>query len=256
MFSMLQRDTSTRIAQAPKILALDNQEATIFIGESVRYARTTAATNQNGGLTFGVEEDPNSPVNVGFQLLVIPNIILAEDKVMMTVIPQRRALSGTTSPVIGFDRIEVSGQTIDLPRVQSTTLKTAMILRSGETAVIGGLLEDSERCSVDKIPLLGDLPLIGMAFQGKSKTKTKEHLLITITPRILHGSDAANCLISQELSGRTEAVAAEWKDLQGESVQNYPLAPCEPRFTPCRPSTGAPQPPPPPAAPLRVAPAR
>ena len=114
LLQFLQNDTSTRIVQAPKILALDNQEATIFIGESVRYARTTAATNQNGGLTFGVEEDPNSPVNVGFQLLVIPNVIRGEQKIMMTVIPQRRALNGTTSPIIGFDRIEVCGP-VDRP---------------------------------------------------------------------------------------------------------------------------------------------
>ena len=61
---------------APKILALDNQAATIFVGESIRYARSTAASNQNGGLTFSVEEDQNSPVNVGFQLLAMVQLAL------------------------------------------------------------------------------------------------------------------------------------------------------------------------------------
>jgi type II secretory pathway component GspD/PulD (secretin) len=266
MFQMLQRDTSTRIVQAPKILALDNQEATIFIGESVRYARTTAATNQNGGLTFGVEEDPNSPVNVGFQLLVIPNVIRGEDKIMMTVIPQRRALNGTTSPIIGFDRIEVSGQSIDLPRVQSNTLKTAMILRNGETAVIGGLLEDRDRESVDKVPILGDIPLLGLMFQGKSRTKVKEHLIITITPRILRGSDAANCTITDELSGRAERVSAEWSDLTGDCATGGVSAPASTSTlgTPSATRAGMPAPvvlpatptDAPPAAPLRIAPAR
>ncbi len=262
MFQALQRDTTTRIVQAPKLLALDNQEATIFIGESVRYARSTAATNQNGGLAFAIEEDPNSPVNVGFQLLVIPNVIRGEGKIMMTVIPQRRALNGTTSPIIGFDRYEVSGQTIDLPRVQSSTLKTAMILGDGETAVIGGLLEDQDRESVDNLPLLGDLPLIGMLFQGRSTTRAKSHLLITITPRILKGSDAANCTISQELVGRSASVATEWSDLYGESVSNFPCAPCAPRWRPCPPrapvgvDSGRPGTMPPPAGAMRVAPAR
>lgn len=256
LFRALQRDTSTQIVQAPKILALDNQEATIFIGESVRYARSEAATNQNGGLQFSIEEDQNSPVNVGFQLLVIPNVILGENKIMMTVIPQRRALNGTSSPVIGFDRFEVSGQTIDLPRVQTAALKTAMILADGQTAVIGGLLEDNVRKGVDKVPLLGDIPILGLAFVGKSNTVEKSHLMITITPRILRGTDAANCTISSELGGRTQTVDAEWADIAGESVQNFPLAPCEPRYSAptCGPSGTVPPPPPPPGLP--VAPSR
>lgn len=221
LYSFVQRDTSSRIVQAPKLLALDNQEATIFIGESVRYARSTATTDQNGGLVFGIEEDPNSPVNVGFQLLVIPHVIPGEQKVMMTVIPQRRTLTGNTSTLPGFDRFTVGNQSIDLPRVQSNTLLTHMILRSGETAVIGGLLEDRDVEAQDKIPFLGDLPLAGLLFQGKEHSKVKEHLLITITPRILSGSDAANPCISDCLLGRTSTVATEYRDQYGQAVR-YP----------------------------------
>jgi type II secretory pathway component GspD/PulD (secretin) len=274
LFTMLQRDTSTNIVQAPKLLALDNQEATIFIGESIRYARTTAATNQNGGLTFAVEEDPNSPVNVGFQLLVIPHVIPGEDKIMLLVIPQRRELSGTTSPIPGFDRISIAGQEIDLPRVQSSTLKTAMILRNGQTAVIGGMLEDVDRKSVDKIPLLGDIPLLGLMFQGKSTIKAREHLIITITPRILDDTDAANCLISDELSGQAARAQTEWTDMHARSAGAFPGDPCPP-LTPCSPCGGFPPPnpeapcapppvraaapppaPPPPAGPVIIAPGR
>lgn len=238
LWSFLQRDTSSRVVQAPKLLALDNTEATIFIGDSVRYARTTAATNQNGGLEFSVEEDPNSPVNVGFQLLVIPHVIPGEQKIRMTVIPQRRALNGT-GPLPGFDRITVSGQSIDLPRVQSSTLVTHMILRDNQTAVIGGLLEDREVERVDKVPFLGDLPILGVLLQGKEHTKVKDHLLITITPRIVTGSDATNCSISDELSGRSQRVATEYRDLEGRAAK----------------AAGS-LPPPPPPAPLPVAPSR
>ncbi len=240
MWNFLQRDTSSRVVQAPKLLALDNTEATIFIGDSVRYARTTAATNQNGGLEFSVEEDPNSPVNVGFQLLVIPHVIPGEQKIRMTVIPQRRALNGT-GPLPGFDRITVAGQSIDLPRVQSSTLVTHMILRDNQTAVIGGLLEDRDVERVDKVPFLGDLPILGLLLQGKEHTKVKDHLLITITPRIVTGTDATNCSISDELSGRAQRVATEYRDLEGRAAK--------------APSCVAPPPPPPPA-PIPVAPSR
>src|SRR5207244_7867482 len=94
LFNFLKQDKCSKLIQAPKILALDNQAATIFVGESVRYARSNAASNQNGGLTFSAEEAQNSPVNVRFQLLVIPHVIPGENKIMLLVIPQRRAPNG------------------------------------------------------------------------------------------------------------------------------------------------------------------
>lgn len=240
LFQFLSKDKCTKVVQAPKILALDNQAATIFVGESIRYARSTAASNQNGGLTFSVEEDENSPVNVGFQLLVIPHVIPGEGKIMLLVIPQQRALSGTTSPIPGFDRFTVSGQTIDLPRVSSSTLVTSMILRDGETAVIGGLMEDRDQRGEDKIPILGDIPILNLLFRGTSKSIVRQNLLITITPRILRGSDAANSTVAAELSGRTERLASEWSTI-GE--------PCAP--APSAPAAGATAPAPVPVAPTR-----
>ena len=241
LFSFLQQDTSSRIVQAPKLLALDNQAATIFIGETIRYARTEAATNQNGGLQFAIAEDPNSPVTVGFQLLVIPHVVPGEKKIRMTVIPDRRALTGT-GPLPGFDRVTVSGQSIDLPRVQSSSLVTHMILRHNQTAVIGGLLEDREVERVDKVPFLGDLPIGGLLFQGRGTEVVKEHLLITITPRILTGTDAVNCTITDELCEcRDRKAAAEYKDLVGRKNSAAASGDCFPPPPPppssnCRPS--------------------
>jgi len=231
LFKMLKQDGCSKVVQAPKILALDNQEATIFVGESIRYARSNAASNQNGGLTFSVEEDDNSPVNVGFQLLVIPHVIPGENKVMLLVIPQQRALNGTTSSIPGFDRFTVSGQTIDLPRIQSSTLVSHMLLRDKETAVIGGLLEDRDTSSQDKLPILGDLPLLGALFKGQSRSKIRSNLIITITPRILRGSDAANLTIDDELSGRTERNQAEFERL-GTPGAPRPPAVLAPSATP------------------------
>lgn len=224
LFKMLKQDGCSKIVQAPKILALDNQEATIFVGESIRYARSSAASNQNGGLTFSVEEDENSPVNVGFQLLVIPHVIPGENKIMLLVIPQQRALNGTTSPIPGFDRFTVSGQTIDLPRVQSSTLVSHMLLRDKETAVIGGLLEDRDTNARDKLPILGDLPVLGALFQGQSRSKVRSNLIITITPRILRGSDAANPVIDDELARRSERNQAEFDRLGTQGAPQPPAA--------------------------------
>ena len=252
LFKFLKQNGCSKIVQAPKILALDNQEATIFVGQSIRYARSTAASNQNGGLTFSVEEDENSPVNVGFQLLVIPHVIPGENKIMLLVIPQQRSLNGTTSPIPGFDRFTVSGQTIDLPRVASSTMVTQMILRDKETAVIGGLLEDRNASSQDKLPVLGNLPILGMLFRGQSKAKTQQNLIITITPQILRGSDAANTTMGDELSGRSDRLKGQWDQL-GTAAPKAPCAPpamSMPGSAPAMPAVVAPP------APVPVAPAK
>jgi len=221
LYKFLKQDGCSKLVQAPKILALDNQEATIFVGESVRYAQSNAASNQNGGLTFSVSEDQNSPVNVGFQLLVIPHVIPGENKIMMLVIPQQRALSGTTSSIPGFDRFIVSGQSIDLPRVSSATLVTHMILRDNETAVIGGLLEDRDTNRQDKLPILGELPIFGALFRGQQNSKQQQNLLITITPKLRRGTDAANTIMGDELAGRSDQLQQEW---HGIGAQGAPCA--------------------------------
>ncbi len=228
LFQAIQHSGCSKLVQAPKILALDNQEATIFVGESIRYARSTAASNQNGGLEFSIEEADNSPVNVGFQLLVIPHVIPGENKIMLLVIPQQRALSGTTSDIPGFERFTVGDQSIDLPRVASSTLVTQMLLRDKETAVIGGLLEDRKIDGTDKIPVLGDLPVLGMLFRGKEKQTAQQNLIITITPRILRGSDAANTTIGDELSGRADRLADQYRQLGAQGAPAPTPAPCAP----------------------------
>src|SRR5262249_35159254 len=143
--NLLKNDVSTRIVQAPKLIALDNQEATIFVGETIRFAQTTASSNQSGGLTFSIDEAKNSPVQVGFQLLMIPHVIPDRDQVMMTIIPQQRSLVGPDDGFRTF-KTNVGGsqgeQQIQLPQEQSSTVVTNMKLDNGQTALIGGLLTD------------------------------------------------------------------------------------------------------------------
>ncbi|MHC4076955.1 MAG: secretin N-terminal domain-containing protein, partial [Planctomycetota bacterium] len=135
---LLKQEVKSEITQAPKLIALDHQEATIFVGETVRYAQARSEQGQAGGLQLVVEEAPNSPVQTGFQLLVIPHIVPGTDKIIMDLIPQSDSLSGTGQTALapeGFDVFTVgsgTGQgTIALPRVSSATLATQVLLQSG-----------------------------------------------------------------------------------------------------------------------------
>lgn len=195
---LLARDSRSEIQQAPQITTLDNSTATIFVGEAVRYAQARVEQGQAGGLLLALEEGDESPVNIGFQLLATPHIVPGTDKVIMEVIPQRTSLSGTGTSAIapaGFDVFEVGGGTnagagqIALPRVASSTLSTTVLLKSGQTAVLGGLKSKTESESVTKLPLLGDIPLLGYLFKNRTKQETMSTLLVFITPNIIRSAD-------------------------------------------------------------------
>lgn len=195
---LLARDSRSEILQAPQITTLDNATATIFVGEAVRYAQARVEQGQAGGLLLALEEGDESPVNIGFQLLATPHIVPGSDKVILEVIPQRTSLSGTgtsaTAPA-GFDVFEVGGGSsagagsIALPRVASSTLSTTVLLRSGQTAVLGGLKSKTESETTTKLPLLGDIPLLGYLFKNTTQQETMSTLLVFITPQIIRSPE-------------------------------------------------------------------
>ena len=193
---LLKQDSTSEIVQAPKLIALDHQTATIFVGEAVRYAQSRVEQGQAGGLLLALEEGDDSPVNVGFQLLVIPHVVPGTDKVIMEVIPQRTALTGTGSTVLapaGFDVFTVGAAgaagSIALPRVSSNTIATKVLLRSNQTAVLGGLVERTQIEVVTKIPLLGDIPILGYLFKQVSQQDTRTTLIVFITPSIIRSPE-------------------------------------------------------------------
>lgn len=195
---LLKKDARSEILQAPQIVALDHQTATIFVGEAVRYAQARVEQGQAGGLLLALEEGDESPVNVGFQLLATPHIVPGTEKVIMQVVPQRTALTGTgstsTAPA-GFDVFtvgsgtEAGGGSIALPRVASSTLATTVLLQSGHTAVLGGLKTKSETETITRLPLLGDIPLLGHLFKNTQRQNSVSTLLVFITPQIIRSTE-------------------------------------------------------------------
>lgn len=211
---LFQQDTDSKVVQRPSISVLSDAEATLFVGEEVRWAETKAEQGQAGGLTFTIEEAEDSPIQVGFQLLVIPHVVPGTNKIVMTIIPKQNTLSGTSTTLQGFDEFVLIGdgtgatdQRIFLPRVATSTVVTRMLVESGNTAVVGGLIEDRELQILDKIPLAGDIPIIGHLFRHTDKSVRKNHLIIFITPRLVRPS--ADSLSA--LSVKTDAAVSREK---------------------------------------------
>ena len=224
--NLLQQDEGTRIVQAPKLLALDNQEATIFVGRTIRFAETQAQSNQSGGLSYSIKEAENSPVQTGFQLYMVPHIIPGSNKIMMTVIPEAEQLVGrSTDPDLAGFQVFKSGEgtenevQIALPQVASSTLVTTLMLESGQTAVIGGLITESEAETVRKLPLLGDIPLLGFFFKSVSKSRVNESLLIFITPRIIRDSNTFTRFLEEEDMRRQSLIEDEYEAIMGGSAE-------------------------------------
>lgn len=228
--NMLKKDDRSRIVQAPKLMALDNQEATIFVGRTIRYAETQAEAAQSGGLTFSIKEAQGSPVQTGFQLYMIPHVVPGTDKIMMTLIPEAEQLVGRSSdPNLQGFQIFTSGAgtpnevSIALPQVASSTMVSTLMLQSGHTAVIGGMVTESETERINKFPVLGDIPVLDFFFKNKSRAKQNETLLIFITPRILRDRDDLERIVKAEDLLRQKQIEAENERIFGTSEQLVPV---------------------------------
>ena len=223
---MLQRDTKSEVIQAPKIVTLDGNEATIFVGETVRYAEAKSEQGQAGGLQLTVAEAQGSPVEIGFQLLVRPNVIPGTRKIRMEVIPKETSLSGTGASALapaGFDVFTVGSAggegSIALPRTRSSTLFTQMIFESGQTMVIGGLTTDAETKILSRVPYISRIPVLGELFKYRNESRDRRSLLIFITPSLVHNSEDAEFLLQQELQRRKNRLADEVEALLDEDPE-------------------------------------
>jgi len=165
----LDKNGLVNILSTPNILTSDNKEAEINVGENVPFQG--AATQSTFGTTQSVERK-----DIGINLKIKPQISEG-DYVRMDINQEISAVKAS------------KGQAIDLVTTKRSA-KTSVVVKDKETVVIGGLIQDSEQETVSKVPLLGDIPLLGWFFKSKNKTRSKTNLVILLTPHIV--KDAAD----------------------------------------------------------------
>ncbi len=206
---MLQRDSKTDVIQAPKLVAIDGAEATIFVGETVRYAEAKSEQGQAGGLQLSLQEATGSPVDTGFQLMIVPHVIPGTNSLMMDVVQKETSLSGTGSSALapaGFDVFTIGAAglegSIALPRTRSSTIVTSMLLESGQSAVIGGLTTDSEVETEARVPFVSRIPVLGELFKHRTRESQVAHLIVFITPTVVHSPADTEMLLQRELGRR------------------------------------------------------
>jgi type IV pilus assembly protein PilQ len=113
-------------------------------------------------------------------------------KVTPQVTPDDRVILDLTVTKDSVGQLVPSATGGFVPSIDTRNIQTQVLVKDGQTVVLGGIMETERRDTVKKVPLLGDVPVLGNLFKSKSKTNNRKELLIFITPRILREGAIAN----------------------------------------------------------------
>jgi general secretion pathway protein D len=172
----LDKNGLLNILSTPNILTTDNKEAEINVGENVPFQGSSSVST-------GIQTTSIERKDIGINLKIKPQISEG-DYIRMDINQEISAVKDS------------KGQAIDLVTTKRSA-KTSIIVKDKETVVIGGLIQDSENETVNKVPLLGDIPGLGWLFKTKTKTRQKTNLMIMLTPHIV--KDAADLAATSQL---------------------------------------------------------
>ena len=180
LIKMLKQDGNSKSLASPHMLTSNNEKATFKSGDTLFY--TTSVTNATGIISEKVEK-----LNVDLKLDIKPNISHS-NYVTMDI-----ELDANTGKVSG-----------NKPSVSTRRSKQIVTVKSGQTIVISGLTKTEESEKYRKIPLLGDLPLIGWLFRNTTLTKTRSTLMVFIRPFVVHGSQDLAAIYEKKVDERDE----------------------------------------------------
>ena len=175
LIQALKTDGSTKILSTPSVVTLDNEEATLTVGEEVPF-QTGSFTSGNNGST-----NPFTTINreeVGVKLKVKPQISKGDSVRLEIEQESSKVKSGEPG----------------LQTTSKSTMQTNVLIQDGELLVLGGLIEDQTNGSATKVPLLGDIPLLGRLFRSTDNSTAQSVLMMFIRPTIIRSAEDARNL--------------------------------------------------------------
>jgi type IV pilus assembly protein PilQ len=168
--SALEADSRGKVVSSPRVVTADNQKASIEQGTEIPYVTPGSA---------------NSPATVQFKKAVlrldVTPQITPDNRIIMTVEIRKDSVGQLVNLGNGFT----------VPAIDTKNVTTQIAVNNGDTAVIGGIYEETVNNDVTKVPLLGDLPFVGYLFKTTNKALEKTELLIFLTPRVVKESVTA-----------------------------------------------------------------
>jgi len=211
VLNVLKGDGTTNILSTPTIVTMDNEEAEIVIGQTVPFV-TGAFTAPGGSSTPSNPFQTIEREDVGITLKVKPQINEG-DAVKLEIEQSVDSLSS------------VAVSAVDLI-TNTRSIKTNVIVDDGQMIVLGGLIDDQVQESVQKVPLLGDVPLLGWLFRNKSTSKIKQNLMVFLHPTIIRDAAMSSRLTHSKYSyQRAKQLAVSEKGLLMMSSDESPVMP-------------------------------
>ena len=167
-----QGNNNLNILSSPNLLTQNNKEAEIIVAENIPFITSQSRDSTNLANVINTVERKD----VGITLRITPHIHESEF-VSMDIYQEASALK--------TDALSLSQTTSVGPTWTKRSAKTTVLVKSGDTVILGGIIQESQTKNVSKIPILGDIPLLGWLFRFSSEEKTKTNLVIMLTPTII-----------------------------------------------------------------------
>lgn len=204
LFSLSEFKDAINVLSTPQLLTSDNKEAEIVVGENVPFISKRETDPTRTVSVFSTIERKD----VGITLKITPQITEG-DYVKLDIYQEISALKQNQT-----ENILVSVG----PTTTKRSTRTSVLVRDEQTVVIGGLMQDRDEEIITKVPLLGDIPLLGWVFKSKSHAKTKTNLLVFLTPHVVKESQRLAMITSEK---RKEFGEAENGAVEGELLVRF-----------------------------------
>jgi general secretion pathway protein D len=177
--------TDVKIVSSPNIMALNNQRATLQVGDQV-----PIVTQQSTGV-----QTINAPV--------VNSVVLKDTGIILSVLPRvnaaGRVILDIDQEVSSVVKTTTSG--IDSPTIQQRKLSTKVIVNDGESIALGGLIQERNSLDRGQVPILGDIPVLGNLFKNKTDTISRTELIIFIRPRVVRDINEAR-MVTEEFRNK------------------------------------------------------
>ncbi len=191
----LQTLGKSQILSNPKIVAVNNQEAKIHIGERQAYVTTTTTTGQT---TSTISEEVQF-VDVGIQLSVTPNIN-DDGYITMKIKPEISSVSS----------VLITPTNNKIPIIDTSMTETTVMIKDGTTLIIGGLRKEEKSTTSEQTPFLGNIPFLGNLFKSATYRTDRIELLVMLTPHIITGDE----LVTGNKRAFVQSPGQDYRDYQ------------------------------------------
>lgn len=188
LLKLVEENSIGHVLSTPKITAMDNEKSIIEVGDEIYVQSGSAISAAGAQVTF-------VPKTVSIKLEITPSINPGTDNIRLKLLQEVNQLRGD----------EINGN----PVISTKNIDTNIVVKSGDTAVLGGLINDRESVTTKKVPLLGDIPILGWLFRSRSVEKDKRNLVIFLTPQIVRTNETMSKITQDQIDKRLQFIKKE-----------------------------------------------